>query len=115
MTTHRILGLVLCAFTTLAMTLPVQADQTGLAEMHDLRRERGKLCMVDHFHYGGGDGLRTKKAAIRAAIVSWQEFTDLEYGSDWARYRSAASRSVGCKKVDGLWNCEAEARPCLLR
>ncbi len=49
--------------------------------MHAMRREGGKLCMSDHWHYGSSSGSHaTKAAAQRAAIASWQDFTDLEYG-----------------------------------
>ena len=53
--------------------------------MHDLRKEGGRTCFTDHYHYGNGSGA-TKASAQRDAIGSWQSFTDFEYGSDWARF-----------------------------
>jgi hypothetical protein len=93
--------------------LPSAADDNGLAgTIHDLRRERGKLCQVDHWHYGSGSGA-TKKLAMADAVGSWQNFTAMEYGSDWARFQKAASKSVSCSKEgSGGVSCSIEGRPC---
>lgn len=87
------------------------ADDTGMAGIHDLRREGGRLCQVGHFHYGNGTG-PTKKAATSSAIASWSDFTALEYGSDWARFYRAANRGISCSKSSGEVSCSVEARPC---
>lgn len=76
--------LFLACLCLLPMTYAV-ADETGFASMHSWRKERGIMCFADHFHSGSGNG-QTKRAARRAAIKSWREFTALEYGSDWARF-----------------------------
>ncbi len=90
----------------------VEADDTGLASIHDLRRERGRLCQADHWHSGSGSG-RTKRAAKRAAIGSWQSFTAMEYGSDWARFRRARSKAIRCSRTGRRsYDCTVEARPC---
>jgi hypothetical protein len=89
------------------------ASDTGLAtSLHDVRREGGRLCMTDHWHYGSSGTFSSKNAAQRDAIRSWQDFTDLEYGSVWARFSRAASRKMGCSRGSGGWTCDAEARPC---
>ena len=88
---------ILSGLALAVMAGPVLADQTGLAEMHALRREGGRTCMSDHFHSGSSSGQRSRAAAETAAIRSWADFTALEYGSDWARYGRAASGSMGCK------------------
>jgi hypothetical protein len=107
------LGLVavVLAMTSIEVS-SVSADETGLASMHALRRERGRLCMADHWHYGSSGTQRSKRAATRAAIRSWADFTDLEYGSNWARWGRAASRKVSCESSSGGYNCSVEARPC---
>jgi hypothetical protein len=87
------------------------ADDTGLATIHDLRRERGRLCMSDHYHDGSGYG-PTQKAALRDAVGSWAGFTDLEYGSDWARWGKAASKTSSCSKTSSGYECSVSARPC---
>jgi hypothetical protein len=94
-------------------SLPVMADDNGIAGViHDLRREKGRLCQVDHWHYGSGVGA-TKKLAMADAVGSWQNFTALEYGSDWARFQRAASRSVSCANTGGGGvSCSIEGRPC---
>jgi hypothetical protein len=92
------------------LVLPASADDTGFAYAHDLRREKGKTCMSDHWHYGSGSG-SSRKAAENDAIKSWSSFTALEYGSDWARFSRAASRSLSCSQ-SGDWSCQLEARPC---
>lgn len=87
------------------------ADQTGFASSHDLRKERGRLCMSDHYHQGGGNGA-TKKAAQAAAIKSWQDFTALEYGSDWASFSRAGGKGMSCSSASTGVECNIEARPC---
>lgn len=91
---------------------PVTADETGFAALHDLRREGGRNCFLDHYHYGSSEGVRTRKAAEAAAIASWSGFVDLEYGSDWARFSRAASKAVKCEETGSGWGCTVEARPC---
>lgn len=94
-----------------AMMAPASADDTGFAYIHDLRKEGGRTCFTDHYHYGSGSGA-TKAAAQKDAIGSWVSFTDFEYGSDWARYTKAASKSVSCSGSGGSFSCQIEARPC---
>lgn len=93
--------------------VPAVADDNGMAgSIHDLRREGRKLCQVDHWHYGSGVG-STKKAAMVDAVGSWQSFTALEYGSDWARFQKANSRNVSCANSGGGGvSCSIEGRPC---
>ena len=57
--------------------LPAAADQTGLHATHDLRKEGGRTCFTDHWHYGSGKG-SSKKAATADAISGWASFVDLE-------------------------------------
>jgi hypothetical protein len=91
---------------------PVLADETGLAVLHDLRKEGGRSCFLDHFHYGSSAKEQTRTSAERAAIKSWAEFVDLEYGSDWARFSRAASKSVKCEQSVAGWGCSVQGRPC---
>lgn len=88
-----------------------QSSETGFASMHTQARVGGKLCMTDHWHYGDGKG-RTKALAQRAAIGSWQSFTDFEYGSAWARFSNAVAKRVSCSQTGGEYSCQVEARPC---
>lgn len=88
-----------------------RADETGFASMHDQRRESGKLCMTTHFHNGSGSGA-TKKAALRAAVQGYVEYTAFEYGTTWARWSNAASKSVSYTKESSGWGANVEARPC---
>ncbi len=107
------LGLVVAGIAATSMDVPAsRADDTGFASMHTLRREGGRLCMADHWHYGSSGVQRSRSAAQRAAIRSWQDFTDLEYGSNWARYSRAASRRMSCSQASGGFTCDAEGRPC---
>jgi hypothetical protein len=101
-------------FVAMAPSAAVNAaSETGLAtSLHDVRREGGRLCMTDHWHYGSSGTENSKAAAQKAAIRSWQDFTDLEYGSVWARFSRAASRKVGCRSTGGGYTCDVEARPC---
>jgi hypothetical protein len=107
-------GLGMCAVVGLlgAGVSASYADQTGLDVLHDMRREGGRTCYTDHYHYGNSAGRPSRKAAQSAAIKSWSEFVDLEYGSDWARFSRAASKSVECTQPTGGWECHISARPC---
>ena len=86
---------------------PATADDTGFAYAHDIRGR----CFSDHYHYGSGTG-RNKPVAMREAIGSWQSFTALEYGSDWARWGKAASKGADCTKDSSGVSCSISARPC---
>jgi hypothetical protein len=108
-----VIGLGIAAISAMVVGVPAAlADDTGLANIHVLRREGGKLCMADHFHYGNSGVQRSRATAERAAIRSWQDFTDLEYGSSWARFYRAGSKRVSCRPGSGGWNCDVEGRPC---
>ncbi len=108
-----VLGLVVAFLAATSVGAPTAfADDTGLASMHAWRREHGRICMSDHWHYGSSGAQRSRRTARRAAIRSWQDFTALEYGSNWARFRRAASRKMGCSRSAAGWNCDVEARPC---
>ncbi len=90
------------------------ADDTGVAQLlHSVRREGRNLCLSDHFHDGHSSGEATRKAAELAAIKAWAEFTNWEYGTDWARWQKAASKRMTCSQSGPTsWSCHAEARPC---
>ncbi len=103
--------LALAGAFSLAASAGAIADDTGLAYSHDLRKEGGRLCMSDHYHQGSGEGL-TKAAARNAAIRSWADFTNFEYGTVWARFSAAASSSTRYTKADKGWRADVEARPC---
>jgi hypothetical protein len=106
------LALLLLAIAVASFAIPASAQDGGLAAMHSMRREGGRLCMSDHWHYGSSGSQGSKAAAQRAAIASWQDFTDLEYGRAWARFSRAASKRIGCSRSGTGWSCDAEARPC---
>lgn len=91
--------------------VPAQADETGLASIHEWRREGGRICMSEHFHSGSGSG-PTKKAAESEAVASWVSFTVFEYGTIWGSFQRAASKGVACKPKGDRWQCDVEARPC---
>ena len=102
------------AAVTITTVVPVAiAQETGLATaLHAVRREGGKLCLTDHWHYGSSGRHPSKAEAQRAAIQSWQDFTDLEYGRSWAFFSRAASKKVGCSQTSAGWSCDVEARAC---
>lgn len=112
--TFAILAATVAVVSTSALwSGPVRADDNGVAaSIHDVKREGRKLCQVGHFHSGSSAGISTKKGAMAEAIDSWQSFTAFEYGTDWASFRNAASKSVSCSQSSGGWGCDIEARPC---
>lgn len=109
----RALGIVSAmSLTALAVAGgPVQADETGLASSHNLRKERGTTCMADHFHSGYGEGA-TKAAARAEAAKSWSEFVAFEYGTAWARFGRAGSVTTKYVKASKGWSATVEGRPC---
>lgn len=105
-------GLVLAGLVTLVVSAtPTLADETGFDAMHAQRREAGKVCMIDHYHYGNGAG-KTKQAALAAAAQSWASFTDFEYGSTWASFKKAAGKEISYTKTASGWNADVNARAC---
>src|SRR4029079_2851479 len=99
---------VVIAAGTLAVSTGAIADDTGFAYTHDLRKEGGRLCMSDHYHSGSGSG-RSKSAAQAAAARSWADFTNFEYGSAWARWSAARSKSVRYTKDASGWGAHVGA------
>jgi hypothetical protein len=95
----------------LLLSTPAFADDTGLAYAHDLRKERGRLCMSDHYHSGSGTG-RTKAAARAAAVRAWIDFTNFEYGTAWARFSLAANTTTHYTKEAVGWSADVDGRPC---
>jgi hypothetical protein len=91
---------------------PALADETGLAGIHSWQKVAGRTCMTDHEHDGAGNG-RTPELAMRSAIKSWESFTDLEYGSDWASYANSVAKRASCGKgIMGDISCQISSRPC---
>jgi hypothetical protein len=108
---QRSVALALAGSLLFAGFAPALADDTGLAYSHTLRKERGRTCMADHWHAGSGEG-RTKAAARNAAIRSWAEFTNFEYGTVWAHFSLAASPETRYTKASNGWSADIDARPC---
>jgi hypothetical protein len=94
-----------------AASIPAAADDTGGASMHDLHKEGGRTCMVDHLHAGTAEG-KTKAAAKSAAIREWYAYTAGEYGSDWASWGKSAAKKVTYAKADAGWSATVASRPC---
>lgn len=103
------MGLTAGVLVAGASTLPLSAQ--GLLDLHDLRVEGGRQCIVGHFHQGSGSGT-TKQAAEISAMNSWGDFTAWEYGREWGNFRISASRSMSCAPGLSGWTCNADARPC---
>lgn len=106
---RRIAGLMLAGSIAL-LSSPVAAQ--GLEFLHEQRVEGRRVCFTDHLHYGSSTSQANRKAAEASAVVSWADFTILEYGGAWGSWRLAASKSMQCGNTGGSWSCSAEARPC---
>lgn len=102
---------LLAGIFSIPFVAAAQADDTGFASAHDLRKENGKLCMSDHAHAGYGTGA-TKPAARSAAIRAWADFTNMEYGSSWASYSASGSQTTKYVKESSGWGANVEGRPC---
>lgn len=102
----------LIAAALVALSAPVMAQE--VADIHEQRRERGVVCFTDHYHYGSSSGLSSKKAAQAAAIKSWADFVNFEYGGAWTSWARSGSKSIKCDHAGpgGAWSCDVNARPC---
>jgi hypothetical protein len=87
------------------------AAVTGIDKIHAQARVGGKVCMVDHEHYGEGN-LPSKRGAEAAAVRAWESFTAWEYGSAWGRYSLAVAKKMSCSASGAAWTCQTTARPC---
>lgn len=91
----------------------VRANDTGLAtSLHASARVGSLLCLTEHEHLGSSTAQRSKRGAIKAAILSWRQFTAWEYGSDWARWRLAKGKRITCSNSASGFACDVTARPC---
>ena len=100
-----------CSIAQAQSRRAVEAEETGVAQIHAWMKVGRKTCMVDHFHDGSGTG-PSRKQAERAAITAWSEFTAWEYGTPWGRYTIAESRKMDCSQSGSGWNCAVQARAC---
>jgi hypothetical protein len=102
----------LAAAVLVLLSTPVVAQE--MADIHEQRRERGSICFTDHYHYGSSAGLATKRAAQAAAIRSWADFVDFEYGGAWTSWKRSGSKSIKCSQagIGGSWGCDVSSRPC---
>ena len=107
----RILTGIAVALTLAGGASQSLADDNGVAGIHGWRKVGDKTCFIDHSHEGSGHG-RTQQAALADAIRSWTDFTDLEYGSDWAVYGRSIAKSVSCIKDSDGFKCDISSIPC---
>ena len=96
----------------LAIVPTARAEDTALVGLHELRWERGKLCMSEHAHVGSSSGLRTRKLALKEAKRDWAGFTAWEYGDAWGNFRIAGGKTGRCVKSRDGWACDVGARAC---
>ncbi len=101
---------VLAAAVVCGVSVPVEADDTGLASIHTWRKVGKKTCFVDHYHDGQGTGI-SRAIAEKSAITNWVGFTALEYGSDWGSYGNAVNKTMTCRQTNE-WVCDVSAIPC---
>ena len=109
---QRITALILLLIV--ATTSHAYAMEAGFTAPHSWRIERNKICFDEHSHVGGAEAM-TKRAAHKAAIREWREFTAWEYGSVWASYKRASGKSVEYTKAAVGWFARVYARPCRLK
>lgn len=103
-------GVLFCVGIVFAAPF-AEASETGLARIHVLRRESGRVCMAEHTHYGNSFG-RTKAHAQAEAVKSWAMLVAVEYGTVWAHFNRAGGKKLTCKQNQNNWTCETEGRPC---
>ncbi len=92
-----------------------QAQETGIAGIHEWVRVGRKTCLATHFHDGSGTG-KTQKEAELAAIRSWEAFTAWEYGASWGRYALSESKKMSCDRpTTSEFKCNVTSRACIAR
>lgn len=102
---------LISAAAVCAVSSAAWAEDSSLAASHDLRKEGGRTCMSEHTHTGAGTGA-SKPAARAAAVRSWIEFTNFEYGRAWASFANAAGQATRYTKEASGWSASVDARPC---
>jgi hypothetical protein len=102
---------IVVAGGTLVSIPAAQANESGMASIHQWRKVGKKTCLVAHQHAGSGSG-QTLKVAQAQAIGSWASFTDLEYGSSWANFNNAVEKVMRCGPTSGSFQCDLLATPC---
>ena len=60
--------IVAAALAATFTVLPAQADETGLASMHDWVRIGRKVCYTEHTHYASSTGPREPPSVLRSMI-----------------------------------------------
>lgn len=105
-------AIALTAVLAALMPAAANADETGLAGIHDQAAAKGRrICMTSHFHDGSGQGGTRKEAEAKAA-QAWIDFTAWEYGSTWGSFQVAEAKTMDCSEAGGRWSCSTSARPC---
>ncbi len=109
----RMAGITVLAVTILNSPVLAQLAETGIAQIHEWKKVGKKTCIADHWHYGNGDAADRAKA-LAAAVRNWEQFTDLDYGTVWGKYRLAEARTTKCEKADQGpgWKCLVGGRAC---
>jgi hypothetical protein len=108
---RHVIALATALVMAVAGSGAVRAYETGIANIHQWVKIGRKTCFLDHYHYGSGNGPTQAHAKARA-INSWTWPTELEYGSSWASFRLAATKSMKCARNGAGWTCDVQARPC---
>ncbi len=107
---------VIAALAPLAVKADIMRQNHGVAGIHKLHMENGRLCMADHPHFGQTGVWPSLNMAKAKAAKSWADFTRLEYGAAWASFRVSAAKKFDCAQTDSArgpgWTCNVEARPC---
>lgn len=84
----------------------------GMAAMHDIVRVGNRICFDEHYHYGSSAGQPTKAAAQKAAVDSWFQLVDIEYGPEWGNFNKSIKKKVNCSRSTSGWGCDVESVPC---
>lgn len=113
------LAAVAAAMTTVALVMPTEAAPKnsvvvldGVAALHGVIRVGKKVCFDEHYHYGSSSGMATKAAAQKAAVASWYQLVNLEYGDAWSSFRKSYKQKMTCSQSGGGWGCDVESIPC---
>lgn len=85
---------------------------TGLSVIHIQERVGNRICYSYHLHHSAGTG-PTKRAALKAAVKRWNDFTAWEYGNAWGRFSRAVGRTSHCqRRADRSYYCSIKGRAC---
>ena len=97
----RVVALCAATFAVASFVIPA-----------DVAHARKQCRPGGHLHHATSDPMVSKRDAMRNAKSAWFNFTALEYGNRWARFKNARLKRASCHNGQDGWICSIEGNPC---